>query len=123
MPFELGLDVGCQRYGAKKHKEKVILILDKQPFRYQKYLSDIAGQDIEYHSNKKNKIICCIRDWYNGLDDQQFPSGEWIYENFKKFNRQLPNMKRKGLLSENLSFPDYSYIVSDWLSKEKEMFS
>src|SRR5690349_20912230 len=63
MPLELGLDLGCKRYGKGKLQGKVLLILDVEPFRYQQFISDIAGQDIEAHSGDVGTAITVVRDW------------------------------------------------------------
>jgi len=47
MPFEMGLDLGCQSFGKKKLNFKKSLVLEKTRYHYQKIISDIAGQDIE----------------------------------------------------------------------------
>src|SRR5207244_972943 len=44
MPLELGLFLGAKRFGTGKHKAKTCLILDVERYRYQKFISDIAGQ-------------------------------------------------------------------------------
>lgn len=62
MPLELGLDLGCWRYGSGQLGDKRLLIMDRTPYRYQKFISDIAGHDIVSHSNSVGKIICHIRD-------------------------------------------------------------
>ena len=49
MPFELGLDFGCRRYGDGLLAEKVILVLEEERYRYQAAISDLAGSDIEAH--------------------------------------------------------------------------
>ncbi len=49
MPFELGIDVGCKTY-SQAHKDKSFLIFESERYRFQKYISDIAGQDIQQHS-------------------------------------------------------------------------
>jgi hypothetical protein len=49
MPLELGLFLGAKRFGASLQRRKTCLILDRQPHRYQKFISDIAGQDIRSH--------------------------------------------------------------------------
>lgn len=43
MPFELGLDHGCARFGDGQLGGKSILILEKNRYDYQKGLSDISG--------------------------------------------------------------------------------
>lgn len=52
MPFELGMDFGCRHYGGHPFSTKVILVLEKQRFRYQAAISDLAGIDIEAHRGK-----------------------------------------------------------------------
>lgn len=49
MPFELGIFVGAKAFGNKDQKRKAALILDTEKYRYQRFLSDIAGQDIADH--------------------------------------------------------------------------
>jgi hypothetical protein len=63
MPLELGLDLGCRRYGKPHHQEKVILVLDVERYRYQRFLSDIAGQDIAAHRNNVETTITAVRNW------------------------------------------------------------
>src|SRR5689334_11199778 len=46
MPLELGLFLGAKRYGAPPQNRKRALVLDVEPYRYQRFISDIAGQDI-----------------------------------------------------------------------------
>lgn len=46
MPLELGIFLGAKAFGSREQKRKAAIVLDTQPFRYQKYISDIAGQDI-----------------------------------------------------------------------------
>lgn len=63
MPFELGIDHACARFGAPPLDEKTILILEENRYDYQKALSDIAGWDIESHSGKFEKAVRCVRIW------------------------------------------------------------
>jgi hypothetical protein len=64
MPFELGLFLGARRFGeAKQQRDKQCLVLEAERYRYQKYLSDIAGQDIRQHDNDPAKAVGAVRDW------------------------------------------------------------
>src|SRR5258708_13352335 len=65
MPLELGMFLGAQRFGAGRHKNKNCLILDREPFRYQQFLSDISGQDIAAHGGDATALIAKVRDWLN----------------------------------------------------------
>mgnify|MGYP006145882417 CR=1 FL=1 len=63
MPLELGLFLGAKRYGTGHQRKKLCLILDREPHRYQKYCSDIAGQDIKSHGGDPAAAVRIARDW------------------------------------------------------------
>ncbi len=63
MPLELGLDLGCKQYGRPYHQEKVILVMDTEQYRYQKYISDLAGRDPVAHHNDDEQVINEVRNW------------------------------------------------------------
>jgi hypothetical protein len=65
MPFELGLFIGAKSFGIKNQQKKRCLILDIEQFRYQKFLSDISGQDIANYDGDRDRYIRKIRDWLN----------------------------------------------------------
>ncbi|MCH7713058.1 MAG: hypothetical protein IIC99_05500 [Chloroflexi bacterium] len=41
MPFELGLFLGARSFGGKVQRAKRCLIIDKEQYRYQQFLSDL----------------------------------------------------------------------------------
>src|SRR5438445_1916741 len=49
MAFELGLFLGCSEFGGRGQAGKSCVILDKDPWRYRKSLSDLSGRDIQGH--------------------------------------------------------------------------
>lgn len=63
MPLELGVFLGAKRFGAPLHRRKRCLVLDRDPHRYQKFISDIAGQDIKAHGKRDSVAIKVTRDW------------------------------------------------------------
>ena len=63
MPFELGLDHGCARFGPAPLSGKAILILEETRFDYQKSLSDIAGWDIHAHDGDFIKAVRIVSSW------------------------------------------------------------
>ena len=65
MPLELGLFLGAKRFGAGIQKMKVCLVLDRAPHRYQSFISDISGQDIQSHNNEVSEAIRVVREWLN----------------------------------------------------------
>lgn len=51
MPFELGIFHGARQLGGSRHGTKQCLILEKQKYRYQKFLSDLSGIDVTAHGD------------------------------------------------------------------------
>lgn len=119
MPLELGLWLGAKRYGRKNDRLKRALVLDKEDYRYQKYCSDIAGQDIRGHDNSTDMIITRIRNWLRNSPDYKgvaFPGEEKIKKRYAEFRDQLPaRCKLEGLNHKNLEFNDYATLVVGWL--------
>ena len=118
MPFELGLDIGCRRFGRTRARRKKSLILDSQPYRYQKFLSDIAGQDIRAHDDSAEKLITCVRDWLRNTSGRQtIPGPTPIKERFRNFSADLPSLcDEAGLDRSTIDFADYKTLVEGWLS-------
>ena len=62
MPFELGLYLGAKRFGGAAHRSKRTLIFDRDLYRYQTYISDIAGQDIHSHKQQPGRLNSGARE-------------------------------------------------------------
>ncbi|MCO5133719.1 MAG: hypothetical protein M9908_05070 [Phyllobacteriaceae bacterium] len=94
MPFELGIDQGCRRYGGKKFERKKFLILEEQKYRYQAAISDLSGCDIEFHAGHFDKAILKVRNWLVNEAGAK-PEGpariQQAYTNFQEwyYERQL----------------------------------
>lgn len=63
MPFELGLDHACCKFGRGRSRNKRILVLEHSRYDSQKSLSDIAGWDIHSHDGAFDKAVRRVRDW------------------------------------------------------------
>lgn len=63
MPFELGLDHGCAKFGAGQMNQKTILILEESRYDYQRGLSDISGWDIHAHGGDFIKVVRIVSSW------------------------------------------------------------
>ena len=119
MPLELGLDLGCKRFGQRHQKEKIVLILDVERYRYQRFISDISGQDVYAHGGTQRGVINVVRDWLLPefkLGKVVIPSGAEIFTNFGRFKRELPSFC-EGLHwnPDRLGFADYDYSVARWV--------
>jgi hypothetical protein len=118
VPFELGLDLGCKRFGKHRQKKKTTLILDVDRYRYRALLSDIAGFDIEEHNGSVEKTITVIRNWLRHATAVPFeaPSGATIYARYQAFEFDLPKTCYKMNWDlDNLPFADFSWAAYDWI--------
>jgi hypothetical protein len=119
MPLELGVFLGARRFGRGKQREKVCLVLDKEPYRYQKYCSDISGQDIRSHGGDVREAVKVVRDWLRSAtagSNVIIPSGSRIFERYELFLSELPQLCERLNLDENeLVYNDYTTLVVGWL--------
>lgn len=120
MPLELGIVLGAKAFGSGKHKSKSCIILDLKPYRYQKYLSDIAGQDIRAHNGKPSDAICQVRDFLSmhHAPDVILPGGLAIVQRYHQFRKALPNACIELQLDEkSLNFRDLTTLIVGWMNK------
>lgn len=116
MPLELGAFLGAKYFGGRPQKKKACLILDSEKYRYQKFISDIAGQDIKAHENNPKTVIRVVRDWLRAYSTVSIPSGSVIWSRYQVFDGDLPLLcKELKLNLKELIFNDYVLLVSRWL--------
>ncbi|HET8772774.1 MAG TPA: hypothetical protein VFP80_03245 [Thermoanaerobaculia bacterium] len=92
--------------------------MDVDRYRYQKFISDIAGQDIVAHGGRSTPAIRIIRDWLSDADPKmaKMPAGSMIAERYELFRSDLPALcARVHLVVEELTFNDYVLQVEEWL--------
>ena len=86
MPFELGVFLGAKKFGGGEQKRKTCLILDREPYRYQQFISDIAGQDIQTHNNTPEQTVRVVRNWLRTASKREMiPDGSIIWQRYKDF--------------------------------------
>ncbi len=121
MSLELGLFLGATRFGSPKQKNKRSLILDREPYRYQKFISDIAGQDIKSHDGDPEVAIRRVRDWLRNsptISGLSIPGSQRIIERYRLFREELPELCRRSHLDpDDLIFNDFTACVSEWLKE------
>lgn len=123
MPFELGLFLGCKRYGNKQQKSKICMVLDTEQYRYQKFISDIAGQDILPHGNDVSSLIKRVRDWLapHHIGSPPLLGGSAIIDRYKKFAVDLPAICRRSSLMPPLLSSQTLFLWSKRLRDERQM--
>ena len=110
MPLELGMFLGAKRYGRAEQKRKICLILDVERHRFQKFISDISGQDIAAHAGDPIRAIRAVRDWLSNATPKTttIPGGAAIARRYEVFRNELPAMcSRLQLKVDELTFNDY----------------
>ena len=124
MPLELGVFLGAKKFGINKQKRKNCLILDKAQYRYQEFISDIAGQDIQAHNNNPEGIITVVRNWIRTASKRQtIPSGSIIWGRYQEFMEDLPQLAQEHQLKvEELIFNDYTLVITRWLRTRRNAY-
>jgi len=117
MPLELGMFLGAKRFGDGRQKLKTCLILDREQYRYHKFISDIAGQDIRAHSDSPTEAIKIVRNWLSDSSKRTtIPGGKEICKRYDRFRRDLPDLCDDIKIEEDeMTFNDYALLVSEWL--------
>ncbi len=117
MPLELGMFLSAKKFGDNIQKKKTCLILDREQFRYQTFISDIAGQDIRAHNDNVDTVITVVRNWLrNASKRTTIPGGNIIGGRYNTFLEDLPQLCNELQLDvDSLIFNDYSLLVSEWL--------
>ncbi len=118
MPLELGLFLGARRFGGRNQKTKICIVFDRDRYRYQRYISDIAGQDIHAHGGRPASVIAELATW---LRDQ--PGGlrvggaDAFIEEYESFKLILPAIcAGQRLRTDELTFSDFVELVSQYVA-------
>ena len=123
MPFELGMDIGCKRFGNNLQKEKCFLILDKIKYRYQKSISDISGNDISVHHEEPEKALRNVRNWIRKISGDHIASANKIWRLFNEYNGDFYELAEKDELSdediEEMPWDEYCFYIEQWLEGRK----
>src|SRR5262245_29911477 len=118
MPLELGIFLGAKRFGTKEHKPKTCIVFDRDRYRYQKYISDIAGHDIHSHDSDLKTLIEKVATWLRDQSrDDKIPGGRKMVKEFATFQTKMKKIcSSKNLQPDELSFGDYTTIVTQYLT-------
>ncbi|UPT75670.1 MAG: hypothetical protein M0D55_08350 [Elusimicrobiota bacterium] len=117
MPLELGIDLGLRHSGEDRWADKKCIVLDTEAFRFQQFISDIAGQDPCPHANDPDRIIRTIRDWLRTVSGRTtIPSAAAIIERYALFRKALPVLS-DDTPRDKMPFVDYATFAGVWLVK------
>ena len=121
MPFELGIDYGAKALKGDKWKNKQLLVLEKERYRYQKALSDLSGSDIKNHDDEPSKIVKVVRDWFVATENIRVDSGNKIWSKFNEFNAYLYDQAVEIDGHDNVDELQVVEVIrhmDDWLAKK-----
>jgi hypothetical protein len=121
MPLELGCFLGARRFGSGTQRAKSCVVLDTEHYRYQDFISDIAGQDIAAHGNDVGRAVRAVRDWLAtakaGISSP--PGYAAIQRRLDRFHGDLPDIcAASDRRADERTFVEYADAASMWLRWE-----
>lgn len=118
MPFEFGIFVGAKTFGTDEHRRKACIVFDTDRYRYQKFISDIAGQDVHEHRCSARAVIQQLRDFLSAHVEHEtvLPGGRTVAERYREFRNQFSRSCDKLRLDRGrLTFRDLTVLVTSWI--------
>lgn len=123
MPLELGVFLGAKKFGGKNQRDKNCLIVDREKYRYQTFISDISGYDIRSHDSDPEELIKITRNWLSAASGRTtIPGGSLIIGRYNLFQIDLPWICGSADIQiEELTYNDYSNFISEWLQMNSDV--
>ena len=118
MPLELGVFLGARRFGSTRQRRKSCLVLDRERYRYQAYLSDLAGQDIKAHGGEPARAIRAVRNWlsHHVSPGVMLPGPAKMVDRHARFLADLPTLLAAvGIDRDELIYNDFTTLLVGWL--------
>lgn len=116
MPFESGIFYGAKFFGKGRQRTKNCIILEKKRYRYQKFISDLSGIDINDHNDKINQVVSVIRNWLATSSKKRLPESQRILLRYRKFSSAFRDASRKNQIDiDSMPFVDLTRNMTDWL--------
>lgn len=117
MPLELGLFLGAKHYGDDTQKPKRALILDVEQYRYQRFISDLAGMDIHEHGGDPVRAVRETRNWLANVSRRKLDSADRVARLYQNFAAALPDIAhRLEFEPDDIPYVDYERIVLGWIT-------
>jgi len=117
MPLELGIFLGAKRFGDAKQAEKRCMIQDIEQYRFQRFISDLAGMDIKAHGGDPRVMVVHVRDFLLTVSRRKtIPPTIELLDTYDRFVAALPELaQRSGLSRADLRFPDFERLAQAWI--------
>lgn len=123
MPLELGLFLGAKRFGNRVQKDKICIVFDRERFRFQRFISDIAGQDIHAHGGDWRTLVKELSTWLRAQpNNNSAGGGVALVKEYEAFERALPAIcATRNIEPDELSFSDFNGIVTEYVAALRGM--
>lgn len=116
VPLELGMALGSMKLESSA---KRALILDSDPYRHQRALSNISGLDILSHNGDPRRASRLFRDWLVQQTRRALPAPQTIWKRYRKFSYDLPSLALKvGTSAEKIALREWDNELYLWLQEE-----
>lgn len=121
MPLELGIFLGAKRFGDEAQRKKRALVMDTEPYRYQAFISDLAGIDPRAHGGDPRQMVRLTRDWLLTVSKRTtIPSPALLLASFDRFTEALPRVAESaGVSPGDVGYSDFQRLVVAWLKRER----
>ena len=117
MPLELGIFLAAKRFGGEQQNVKRCLVMDIEQYRYQRFISDLAGVDIQPHNAEPRRMVGRVRDWLGVVSKRRtIPPTTAILESYDRFVAALPKLARNaGFELAELGYADFERLTLFWV--------
>lgn len=125
MPFELGLFYAARHFGTAEQTRKLCLVFEEDRYRYQKFISDIAGVDVTPHGGSPENVIAGLRDWLVTASHRTtIPAGAAIKSRFLAFTSDMEQVCNEHFTDYySMPFVELVYNMTDWLDQNQTRHS
>lgn len=123
MPLELGLWLGAHHLGREDQAGKQCIVFDTEKYRFQKFISDIGGQDIHAHGGDVVMVISELVAWLRQLPGgNPVGGGKAILREYLAFEALLPTLSgQKDMTPDELVFADYNLMAAEYVAHVREV--
>jgi hypothetical protein len=93
MPFEFGVDLGLRRSGIRIFQDKKFLIFEEKQYDLKRSLSDVAGQDVDFHNGDYETVIKKVRHFFRVEANARAPGPSKIVSDYATFQGWMMEKK------------------------------
>jgi hypothetical protein len=87
-----------------------------EQYRYQRFISDLAGMDIHEHVGEPLRALRETRDWLANVSRRVLPSGGKLVALYNTFLVDLPALAEAlGFETAQIPYADFERILVEWL--------